>query len=78
MSKTFGLWVLRLTVVGALALVPPVFAEEVLRVLTWPGYADADLVKAYSKLESDLEKVLVSWAGVASPGRRSKSRPSPP
>ncbi|MBK9237571.1 MAG: extracellular solute-binding protein [Rhodoferax sp.] len=49
MSKTFGLWVLRLTVVGALALVPPVFAEEVLRVLTWPGYADADLVKAFEK-----------------------------
>ena len=35
--------------VGALALVPPVFAEEVLRVLTWPGYADADLVKAFEK-----------------------------
>ena len=31
----------------ALASAQPALAQETLRVLTWPGYADADLVKAF-------------------------------
>ena len=49
MTKSIGLWVFRLTLACTLALTSPVFAEEVLRILTWPGYADADLVKAFEK-----------------------------
>ncbi len=33
----------------AMAAAPPVLAEETLRVLTWPGYADSDLVKIFEK-----------------------------
>ena len=49
MTNSIGWWVLRLTAACTLALTSPVFAEEVLRILTWPGYADADLVKAFEK-----------------------------
>lgn len=51
MTKSFGLWVFRLLVAWTLvwALVPSVRAAETLRVLTWPGYADPDLVKAFEQ-----------------------------
>lgn len=51
MTKSLGLWMFRLTVACTLllTLAPPVRAQDVLRILTWPGYADADLVKAFEK-----------------------------
>ena len=44
-----------------LALTWPARALETLRVLTWPGYADSDLVKAFEK-QYDV-RVEVSFVG---------------
>lgn len=50
----YGLIALALSLSGALAS-----AQEVLRVLTWPGYADPDLVKAFERRTG--AKVEVSY-----------------
>lgn len=63
MTKSIGLWVFRLAVACALvmALLPSAGAVETLRILTWPGYADPDLVKAFEqKFKVRVEVTLVS------------------
>lgn len=43
-------WKLRGIIIAFLLFAPPlVSAEEILRILTWPGYADEDIVRAFEK-----------------------------
>ena len=47
--------------IGLVLLAAPVAARETLRVLTWPGYADRDLVQAFEKRHNvRVEVTLVS------------------
>ena len=48
-QRRHGLITLALACAGACFSLPALAADEVLRVLAWPGYADADLVKVFEQ-----------------------------